>query len=284
MIRLYIDWNVMSQMKAGGHSEFSEIISNDQKFLKFFSTSHIGDIAASDQNGQNRANIEADLEFIQELTKGWCVYISGKEAIFEVRSALELYDDRTDLKDIQHVFQPGGMKNMIAELDLDDQTKEKMAPLIKALENLPTTDVFKEAFENPQTSEAMKQFLPELEGENNQMGIFNSFLSMFTRLNETEDYKQMRLNLQKGINLNRDRLYDAKEPYKLIEKAYQKFNIEIPADGGNNEHGPKWYNKLCNEYIRLDMHGYQEDKVSVGKGRKQTFRRLYIKNFKSIPW
>ncbi|MGN8059707.1 hypothetical protein ACTJKN_25750 [Pedobacter sp. 22163] len=262
----------MSQLKAGKHCEFAEIISDDQKFLKLFSTSHIGDIAASDQSEHNRANIESDLEFIQEITNGWCVYISSNKAVFEKRSALELYDDRTELKDIQKVFEPGGLKKMLEDLDLDDQTTEKITPFIQALENLPTAEVFRETFENPQTSETMRQFLPGLESDNSQMGIFNSFLSMFSRLNETEDYKKLRLNLQKGINLNRDRLFDAKEPYKLIEKAYQKFNIEVPSDGADSNHAPQWYNELCNEYIRLDMHGYQEDKITVEKGRKQTFR------------
>ena len=35
------------------------------------------------------------------------------------------------------------------------------------------------------------------------------------------------------------------------------------------KNAPEWFNKITNEYLLLDMHGYQEDKVNIKKGRKE---------------
>src|SRR5690606_13762843 len=35
---------------------------------------------------------------------------------------------------------------------------------------------------------------------------------------------------------------------------------------------PKWFDDITNEYLKLDIHGYQEDKVNIKKGRKETFK------------
>jgi hypothetical protein len=270
MVRLYIDWNVMSQMKAGQHAELSEIVRDKEKFFNVYSTSHIGDIAASDQSEINKENIDLDLEFIQNLTDGHCVYNTGSEILIEQRQASELYRERTDFSEIRKIFEPGAVDKMLNEFD--PEMRQIITPAINLLKNLPIDDVFREAFENPDTVAQMRQFLPDLENNYSPEGVFNSFFNMFTRLNENDDYKQLRETLQKGVQINRNKLFDAKEPYQMIDKAYKKFGINLPDTEIENKNAPGWYNELTNEYIRLDMHGYQEDKVSVGKGRKQTFR------------
>ena len=69
MIKVYLDWNVMAQMKSGVHSVFSEIIKNQDKFLLFYSTSHIGDIFGSiSEDVVQKAKVEADLNFITSLS------------------------------------------------------------------------------------------------------------------------------------------------------------------------------------------------------------------------
>jgi len=271
MIRIYIDWNVMSHMKAGGHAEFSKIVRNDEKFFKVYSTSHISDIAASDQGELNRKNVESDLAFIADLTKGCCACNVKNEIAFEDRSPLQMYDERTDLNDIQQIFTPEGIEKILE--DLGPEVAALARPYIDAFKNLPVDSVFKEAFENPETAAQMRQFLPDLENNYTMAGVFNALLQMFNRLNENDDYKHLRITLQKGVEINRDRLYDAKDPQGMINKAYQKKGIVLPETPYDDKNAPKWFNELVNEYLRLDMHGYQEDKVEVGKkGRKQTFR------------
>ena len=47
MIKVYLDWNVMSGMKNNHFQELNDIILNREKFLLLYSTSHIGDIFES---------------------------------------------------------------------------------------------------------------------------------------------------------------------------------------------------------------------------------------------
>jgi len=46
MIKVYLDWNIMSGMKNNHFQELHNIILNRDKFLLLYSTSHIGDIFA----------------------------------------------------------------------------------------------------------------------------------------------------------------------------------------------------------------------------------------------
>ncbi|NQX38461.1 hypothetical protein SAMN05421820_101482 [Pedobacter steynii] len=270
MIRIYMDWNVMSQMKAGRHTEFSEIIADKDKFFKLYSTSHIGDIAASNQNESNKVNIDSDLEFIANLTGNYCVFNTGKEVIIEKRSPQELYADKTDLKDILNILD-FDISELMPNAE-DQEIANLITPALDSLKNLPIDDVFKQAFENPETAAQMKQFLPDLENNYTPAGLFNSLLNMFHRLNEKGDYKQLRTIVQNGTKINRDRLYDTSDPYKMIDAGYQKLGITYPDVTDLNPNAPQWYNQLTNEYLKLDMHGYQEDQVKIDKGRKQTFR------------
>lgn len=270
MIKIYMDWNVMSQMKAGKHSEFAEIIADNKKFYKLYSTSHIGDIAASSNALENKQNIDTDLEFISELTGNQCVFNTGKEVVIEHRSPHELFDERTDLGGILDLLNLGNED--VTLTPEDDEIRKLILPALEHLKHQPSDEVFKAAFENPDSANQMRQFLPDLENNYTSAGVFNSILNMFKRLNEKEDYKQLRNIVQRGAKINRDRLHDTLDPYKMIEKAYSKLGVVVPDTPLSNEYAPQWFNELTNEYIKLDMHGYQEDQVKIDKGKKQTFR------------
>ena len=56
MIKVYFDWNVLSQMKNGKHSELKILIQDNEKLLIPFSTSHINDISSSFKNTPEQKN------------------------------------------------------------------------------------------------------------------------------------------------------------------------------------------------------------------------------------
>ncbi|MGB0850666.1 MAG: hypothetical protein ACPGTP_05435, partial [Bacteroidia bacterium] len=69
MIKIYFDWNVLSQMKNGKHSELKEIIQDNEKLLIPFSTSHINDLSSNFNNSpKQKEYINSDLEFISSVT------------------------------------------------------------------------------------------------------------------------------------------------------------------------------------------------------------------------
>jgi len=96
----------------------------------------------------------------------------------------------------------------------------------------------------------------------------------YTRLNETEDYKELRENVQK-IGVNSGHFNEGKNPFDVIDSAYKKFGAEnsyAHHSSNNNDNAPVWFNEISNEYISLDMHGYKQDKIKVNAKGKNTFR------------
>ena len=80
MIRLYLDWNILNQMKNGGlHSDLLSIIENDKRFLILYSTAHIGDILSSySEDKEQQLIIEQDLNFISKITNDYCISCGEK--------------------------------------------------------------------------------------------------------------------------------------------------------------------------------------------------------------
>ena len=69
MIKVYLEWNVMTQMKNSKQEELYGILKDRERFLVPFSTSHIGDILASFKDTPEQKKwIEKDLDFIRSRT------------------------------------------------------------------------------------------------------------------------------------------------------------------------------------------------------------------------
>ncbi|MGJ1323147.1 hypothetical protein ACR780_10675 [Sphingobacterium faecium] len=267
MIKVYVDWNVMSQLKNGLFPELYVILQNQDKFYLTYSTAHIGDIANSNQGQENFQNIKSDLNFITELTNNRCVFNTGQEIIIENRSPHEIYQERVQVPD----FNITNTLNAILD-ELDDEHKEILKPMIKIIQDQSIDPVFKNSFENPETTEAMRKFLPDLENNYTFQGLLNSISTMFTKLNTSEDFKNLRNIVQSGLSINRDKIFATGDPYNIITQAYSKMGVNMPEIKFMDNVAPEWYNKINWEYINLDMHGYQEDNINVSKGRKETFK------------
>jgi hypothetical protein len=64
MIKIYFDWNVLSQIKNGNRSELKEIIFDNEKLFIPFSTAHIRDIFSRfEETNIQQEFIESDLDF-----------------------------------------------------------------------------------------------------------------------------------------------------------------------------------------------------------------------------
>jgi hypothetical protein len=277
MISIYLDWNVMAQLKNGLNPKLKEVLDTD-RFLMPYSTSHIDDILASySDNPEQLAQINTDLEFISALTKNYCLSNDSKVVRLDFTDPKELFQDRVDEKDLFRNFSLDSLTNIIEGNELE---KDIYKQAIEHLKNLPLDKAFIEAFNNPQTSEQMNTLFPGLKDNPTYEGFFKVFGEMITRMNETEDYKKLRNITQTGLGIKRDKIFSADDPYKIIIDTYEKFKIDpktfLPESG---KYAPAWFDEISNEYIKLDMHGYQEDKVNTTKGRKETFRNTTEDSF-----
>jgi hypothetical protein len=102
MIRVYLDWNVMAQMKDGHLDDLYAILCQKDRFFIPYSTSHIGDLLPSqnDDNELQRLRVIKDLDFISSITQNYCLYNSGSQIILNTNDPHSMYDDRMHDEDV----------------------------------------------------------------------------------------------------------------------------------------------------------------------------------------
>jgi len=271
MIKVYLDWNVMAQMKGGYQNDLLKVLSNKDKFFIPYSTSHIGDILSSySEDIEQKKRIEKDLEFISTITDNLCLSNNGKQVLLDKSDPKVLFQQRVDDKDFMTDFSLDTLDEMFSDNEL---TKGIGKALVSLLKSIPIDGAFKDAIENPESGKYLNQMFPELKENPTMEGFFNSFGKMYQNLNEKEDYKILREVTQKGLGIKRDKIFNDDNPYNLIDKAHNKLGVSLDKYIDNSKNAPEWYNKISNEYIMLDMHGYQEDTVKVKENkRKETFK------------
>lgn len=273
MIKLYLDWNIMSGMKNGHFPELSAIVLNEQKFFLPYSTSHIGDILVSIKNNSEEEQrlINQDLDFIRKITKNQCLYNDGVQVLINTIDPGELLEER--IRDAP-IFTDFSLDSLFSLIDENDPMFCILSSIKNMISSIPLDMVLKEAFENPESAEIINKMFPGLKDEPNMNGFFKSFGKMYQNLNEKEDYKLLRDTVQK-IGVNSGHFNDEKNPYEVIQKAYQKLGIE-PFNPDQyfdkNRNAPAWFNDLANSYLILDMHGYKADTVKVNEKESNTFK------------
>ncbi|QGK75020.1 hypothetical protein [Flavobacterium sp. SLB02] len=270
MIKVYLDWNVISQMKNGNHPELNNIIFDNPKLLVPYSTSHIGDILSSfNETERQKELIRLDLEFLSKLTNDHCLYNDGKSILLDYTSPIELFGQRVEMKDTFNDISLDGLSEIFNQ---DESTKEIGETFINSLKSISLGEDFIQALENPEVADQMEKMFPGLKENPTMEGFFQSFSKMNIALNENDNYKHLREIVQDGFGINRDKIFNIEEPYKLIDKEQKNKGFAIDGYIDNSKNAPEWFNKISNEYILLDMFGYQEDNVNVKKGRKETFK------------
>ena len=262
----------MSQMKGGYQNDLLSVISNKNKFFIPYSTSHVCDILSSYSEGdiEQDKRIDEDLEFITSLTDNYCLSNNGKQIVIDKSDPKTYFQQRVDDKDFMTDFNLDTLEEMFSENKL---TKNIGKTLVSLLKSIPLDKAFKDAIENLESGKYLNQMFPDLKENPTMEGFFNSFGKMYQNLNEKEDYKVLREVTQKGLGINRNKIFNDDSPYKLIDKAHNKLGYNPEKYIDNSKNAPEWFNKITNEYLMLDMHGYQEDKVRVKENkRKETFK------------
>lgn len=271
MVKVYIDWNVMSGMKSNRYPELNSIVKDNKNLLLLYSTSHIGDIYASySENEDQKKIIEEDLDFISSLTNNLCAFIFKDKLIFDYHSPNELLEERIESSQL---FKDFSIDSLFESCEGDGEISKLVTPFKDLLSSFSLEDGFKEAFNNPESTETMNKMFPGLKDDMTMSGFFKAFGKMYNNLNNTEDYKYLRDTVQK-IGVNSGHFNEGKNPFDIIDSAYQKFGINDFNSSQyfvNNKNAPLWFNEITNEYLKLDMHGYKADKIKVTQKKKQTF-------------
>jgi hypothetical protein len=270
MIKVYFDWNVMAQMKNGFHCELKEIVFKNENLYIPYSTSHVNDIFSSYVESVEQVElINSDLDFISELTRNTFLFNDGKDILVEFAAPIDYFNQLTVQR---NQFKDISIDNLLKNFEDDPLTKDLVESYLNLLKAVPLDNVFEEAFQNPDSAQQMEIMFPGLMQNPTIEGFFQSFSALRKGLNEDEKYKELRKILQSGLGINRDKLFDSKAPYKIIESKYKQLGQDKIQHNTHDKNAPQWFNEITNEYLLLDMHGYQEDNVNIHKGRKETFK------------
>lgn len=267
MIKVYLDWNVFSQMKNGYNNKLLKILSNKDKFIIPYSSAHISDIQRSFSNSDKQKQmINEDFEFISKMTDNLFLSIVNKKLINDNIDPT-VFNTNIDTNDVLKDFSLDWLEKTLCENEATKEIGEKYLELIRAI----PIDLLAKPFENPESANTLNKLYPGLKENLTMDGFVESFKTMVYNLTEKENYKELRNILQDGLNINKDRITNSSDPYKIIDKAYSKFDSTNNVST-NNYNQPKWYSEIITEYNKLDMHGYHQDKIEVKEGkRKQTF-------------
>ncbi|WP_411376809.1 hypothetical protein [Flavobacterium psychrophilum] len=161
MIKVYLDWNVMSGMKNNHFQELNDIILNRDKFLLLYSTSHIGDIFASIKNHSEEEQklVREDLDYITNLTNDLCLVNNSKEVTLSTYQPGELLDDRIREAPL---FQDFSIDSLFSSIEEDNPMFGLVNTMKEMLSSLPLDIAFKEAFENPESAAMLDKMFPGL--------------------------------------------------------------------------------------------------------------------------
>lgn len=275
MIKVYLDWNVMSGMKNNHFQDFTDIISNREKFLLLYSTSHIGDILASikKHSAEEQELVREDLEYITSLTDNLCMANDSKDVTLGICDPGELLDDRIREAPL---FQNLSLDSLFDSIEVE--ADNPMSGLVNAMKNMiasiPLDNVFKEAFKDPESAKMLESIFPGLKDDLTMKAFFNSFGQMLHNMNEGEGYKDLRSIVQQ-IGISNGHFSQDKNTFDVIENAYKKKgleNFDVRQYIDKSKNAPEWFNDITNEYVNLDMHGFKADKVKVTDKEKNTFK------------
>jgi len=273
MLKLYLDWNVMSQIKNGYDLELKSIIDNNSNLFIPYSTSHIGDIFSSyTENGGNQHFIDSDLSFISKLTENKCLIYQGKDVLLDYINPKDLFYDRVRNKDN---FKDLSFDSVFNLSDFDEESKVKIEPLLHQFKSIPIDRLLTQTIKDPNTTNHMKDLFPGLIENPTMEGFINSLDKMINSMNESIGYKKFRNFIQQESDINRDEIYNSENPFDRIYQKHKRKKTNPIKFIDSEKFDLEWFNNICNDYLILDSHGYQEDKVNIEKGRKETFKNTF---------
>jgi hypothetical protein len=279
MISIYLDWSVISQMKQDSHKELLDIISDNEIFSIVYSTSHISDILVSNTGTEEQTKIiSEDLSYLSNLTKNICAFIENKKVVIGEKDPNVLFSDRV-WEDQQ--FNTDSLTDVMLK---GAENNAEAYDLITKLLSSPIPSEIKEAVDNPLLDVEMKKMYPGLKENPTLENLINIGWKNYRSLMETDAYKDARSNLQGHLKLKPNSLI-GKKPFQEIEKLYTNLYKQIEGivkpEAIKYDDSPDWFQEITNNYLKLDLHGFHQDKIKVDLRNKDTMRNTLDDGFHS---
>src|SRR5690606_7792099 len=264
MIRIYLDWNIISSLKKPEFNELKEFIEKHKKYLQFpYSPAHFTDLMKSYQPGNDL--FYDDLETLEYLSEKHLIRW-GEKGIEPLFATPKEYFETEKNKD--DIFEQMDVEKVFQELEdsFDDLGIGNLGSAIKSLLQLQPTGI-EITKENEKT---LKNMFPNLKPESSMWDLMKD-IGPFSKklLTDGEYYKDFRKSIsESGFKLDSNSgNWDYKEVGSNIDKFLESFGTKITyldyveSSLKYQKNRQNYHEFFTTAYLLLDMIGYKTDKL-----------------------
>lgn len=264
MIRIYLDWNVISNLKRSEFKEIKDFISKHKRYLQFpYSPAHFSDLMKS--YTPNNEHFNTDLETLDYLSEKHLLRLgeNGIEPLFgtpkEYFEGEKDKEDITELMNMEKVFQD--LDNALADIGLG-----KMGGLMKSLFQLQPSGI--ELTE--ENRDIMKKMFPNIESNPSMWDLMKG-IGPFSKklLQDGNYYKDFRKTIaDQGFKLEAN---SGNWSYDTVIQNIDDFLIKlgtkmtyleyVETTFKDRKEPINQYEYYTTAYLMLDMIGYKVDKL-----------------------
>lgn len=274
MIRIYLDWNIISSLKKPEFHELKEFIEKHKKYLQFpYSPAHFTDLMKSYKPGNDF--FYEDLETLEYLSEKHLIRW-GEKGIEPLFATPKEYFETEKNKD--DIFEQMDMEKVFQELDnsIDDLGIGNFGGIMKSLFQLQPTGI--EITE--ENEKILMNMFPNLKPDSSMWDLMKEIGPFSKKLmTDGEYYKDFRKSISdSGFKLDPNSgNWDYKEVVSNIDKFLESFGtkmtyLDYVEYSLKYKKDPYNYHEFfTTAYLLLDMIGYKTDKLP-----KQTDNMLNI--------
>ena len=265
MIRIYLDWNVVSNLKRPENKELKEFIDKYKEYFLFpYSPAHFNDLMKS--YSLDNVYFNQDLEMLEYLSEKHLIRWEEKKTALLFLTPKAYFEGRKD--DSVDVFEMMDMENLFSELDemSEEAGLGKMGAILKSLYEIQSAGIEV----NDENREMLQKIFPNLNSDSSMWDLMKDILPFAKKFHQDKGYyKDFRKSIgDKGFkvqanagNWNEKKVIDNIDAF-LKEKGTEMTFIEyIEMTFKHREEPINRYEFFTTAYLMLDIMGYKADKL-----------------------
>jgi len=274
MIRIYLDWSVISCLKKDEYEELLEFIkSHKEKLLFPYTPAHFNDLMRS-YTPENDLFFK-DLEQLEWLSGHHLLELVNDDWSISVKSPREYFEELKTDKPLSPI-------EMIQKLQLDAENDDfgmwNFGKLIKMIsEKKPSGITITD-----ENWELLNILFPGIHKNSSQWDLMKAVVPFATKLeSEKEFYKDFRKTInEQGLKLKTDSgSWKPEEVFKNIDAFFKKMGtnmtfkryVEMTVSSSKGDQATK-YDYFTNAYLMLDLIGFKQEKLPKDTNNLQNIR------------
>ncbi len=273
MIRIYLDWSVISNFKKDDFSEIREFISKHKDYLQFpYSPAHFKDLMKS--YSLDNEYFQQDLQNLAYLSEKHLLRWGKNEIEVLFGTPQEYFENEKNSEDI---FSMMDIEKIFNDLDNNDLGIGKFGSLIKPLFQLSPSSIEI----NEGNKELLLKMFPNLTNSSSMWDLMKDITQFSKRLlTEKEYFKDFRKTISdKGFKLEPNSgNWGVDEVFRNIDNFLQKQNTNLTFLEYVNtcfKHKKDAINRFeyyTTAYLLLDMIGYKSDNLPKSTDNMQNIQ------------